>query len=281
MSIRTPEIASAYGAIDSNAFADGSPVDPHILRTLARSANRLVCRGEMICQYIFESSTLTTAGLEQSRLETWGWPLWLQILPGPVIRKKKPGITKATLDVRYAANTGDKFYIQCVTDRSPFNPAADGNSENTIAITAASSAHAWATKTGIPLEYGSTEHTSFWMRGVPGTATAAATYGDPIGNCNGLHRPNIVECVGAAFTTSLPTFASTGHAVEISDGTTGDLLVPASWIAAVVSSERLVISPDIPEFMFVEAHTNFDYRIVALPAPRIINLALYGEDRTE
>jgi len=280
MSVRAPEVAPIFGAIDSAAISDGQPVDPHILRAMVRSANRLVCRGEMICQYLFESSTLTTSGVEESRLEPWGWPTWVQILPGPVTRKKKPGITKARLDVRYAANTGDKFYIQCATSKSPFNPAADGSSPNTIAITASSTAHAWATKTGIPLDPGSTERTTFYVRGVPHTATASAAYGDPDGFCNGLHRPNILAVNAGGFATALPTFASTGHAVEIGNSA-GTLLMAPRLITFVESSTRLGVSPDLPENLFVDAHISFTYRIVALPAPRIINLALYGEDRTE
>lgn len=293
MSILVPEIASVYGALDSDGvFADGEVPSAHIARVLARSANRLLCRGgEPLLNMVWDSGGAVTE-TPNGGCQGYGSPSWIQITPGPLTRPKKPGITKAKLNVRAWTRTGESIFIQVGTLASPPVGHATGDSPNTVKIDGNGSWQ-WHSKSDIPIDYGHVEAIAVYLRGlVTSTAGATGTYGSPnSGTVDQFSTPTEMFDNGATWSLS-PTWASGGHAVVFEDGS-GRPLGPPQWIVGVIPTIDPTAGSGVPTYatglrLYPGIQSEFTrtsivgqtYRIFETARWRLANISLYPQDRT-
>lgn len=283
MSILVPDIAASYGGLDSLAFVDGGVPSAHILRELARQANRLAVRGHPLLQLIYDSGGLVTESGEGA-LVGWGWPFWVQITPGPITVPKKPGLELGRLHVRSYSRTNEELYIQVVTDRSPFNARAEHGGSSTVRIVG-TGAFQWTTLSDIPLDYSDFEHVSIFLRGLPTTTVGVtATNGSPnVGTVTRIHSTNLLEDSTTPATWNISggtiDWGINGHCVTIENSTAQQLL-EARWITRVFTATQLQVFPGWPGGLPTDFASGATYRIFEIPRWRIANLALYAQDRT-
>ena len=275
MSIFSPEIPSAFGALDSDVVADGGPVDAHVLRETARSANRLICLGEPILNFIWDASTDGANDENPGTLTGYGLPYWFRITPS-LSREKMPGLTSAKLFVRFKARNTETLELQVATKRRPFDPAGNGN---VLTLTGTGSA-AWADLSGVLIDEGPTEMISVWMRALRTSTTAdTATYGAPnTGTVSRIANRDAIESDGATWNTS-GSMLGGFHVIEFTNGA-GNVVTSLRQIVSVNSSTRLVVYPGFTSDEEYEAVTGSTFTIYEMARWRLINLALYAQDRT-
>lgn len=282
-SILKPEMAAVFGALDSDAIGDGDAVSAHLVRSLVKAANRAASRaGEPLFNFIYDSGgngTETPAG----GFVGYGYTLWTRILPGPLFKKKKPGLTKAKLFVRFHARTDEQLFIQVVTRASPFNPIATGSSPNCIKLVG-TNAWAWDDKEDIPIAYEGSEEISVFLRGVATTTLGNGSNGANSGTISSISPDgtDVADNVTPPNWVLPPAanFASGGHAyVALLNG---NPIAPPSTIISVLAGDHLSIFPGLPAFYHTALQLNGAgaYRIYELPRWRIANIALYPQDRS-
>lgn len=299
MSITSPEYPSIYGALDSAIYVDGDACDAAVLREIARSANRLLAVGHPLINWAFDAKASGESG---GMLLGWGYPFWMQILPGPVTRPKKPGLTRASLRVRATARSGERIYIQIATMAAPYDPAANGTASNVLTITGTGSA-AWYELDDIPIDYGGVDYVTIYAMGEPtSTAGSTGTYGSPntgdIDRVDGDGRLVVLDTTWS--TTPGSTWADGGHAVIITDAA-GEVITAPRWIIDVVELESqlsytgspptitvtdvtprhgLVVYPPLPPGLGGAALRGLTFSIVELAQWRLDALVLQAQDRT-
>lgn len=132
-----PPIAAIYGAIDSDAIADGGPANAHIIRELVRSTNRLLAQGEPMLSLTFDASTDAADNSIAGALHGVALPnLWLRLYPGSMVAPKKSTHLHATMKVEIRIPTGEDLWIQVCTLARPFLHDADSTSDNVEVLTA-------------------------------------------------------------------------------------------------------------------------------------------------
>ena len=290
MSIFTPEIPAEFGALDSAAVADGDPIDAHVLRETARSANRLICLGEPLMNFIWDASTDGSGDENPGAHIGFGLPYWFRVTP-LIPREKMPGLTSAKLFARFKARNTEVLELQVETKRRPFNPSGNGN---VLTLTGTGS-DAWADLSGVLIDEGPTEMVSVWMRGVgTGTTANTGTYGTPnTGTVERVIGDNSVEVDGAAWNSTGSTLATGGHFVEFTNAAgqrvaESRAIVAVQTYAEVVSASpitlragsRLVVYPKFTSSLERQMIEGSTFTIYEMPRWRLINLALYAQDRT-
>lgn len=277
MSARDPRIPTIFGALDSSAIGDGDQLSAHVLRTMEESANRMLARGEPLLNYAWDvggAATETPSG----GMSGWGWPMWTQILPGPMEVRKQPGLTRAKLYVYAYARSSETLLVQIATRQMPFDASADENSPNVCLITG-NGAFQWFELDGIWIDAGVTESVTAYLRSAPTTTLATAGGGTNSGTVDRLEEGGgVVVDVGAGWSTTSTTRATTGQAIQIIGSVSGNPIASPRWITNVVDSDRLRVFPQysaFEQFSFEGAN----YRIYELPRWRLGSLALYAKDR--
>lgn len=192
---------------------------------------------------------------------------------------------------RFKARNTEVLELQVETKRRPFNPAGNGN---VVTLTGTGS-DAWADLSGVLIDEGPTETVSVWMRGV-GTSTTAntGTYGTPkTGTVTRTVGDDAIEVDGAAWNSTGSTLASGGHFIEFTN-TAGQRVAESRAIVSVQTyvevltaspitvraGSRLVVYPKFTssyERQMIEGST---FTIYEMPRWRLMNLALYAQDRT-
>ena len=115
MSILDLEIATQFGALDTDALTDGGALHAHALRQLAMSSHRLAERGGPMVQLMWDSST------DVAESETIGGALlgyavgqsWIPLYVGPVGYPKKPNARTATAKILLEYANGSDVFV-CV-----------------------------------------------------------------------------------------------------------------------------------------------------------------------
>jgi hypothetical protein len=289
MSVFTPEIPTVFGTLDSTAIADGEVPSAHALRSMLRAANRLICMGEPLFNFIWDVSDDVTdiESQPEGALVGFGFPQWTQILPGPFVRPKKPGLSKAKAFVRFWARSGEKLYLKIATDATnefddnDFN-ANSVSSSNVVTLTGTGS-WTWASLADIPITRDRPfEHFAIYLRGRV-TTTLGTSGGSPSSGTVTLGTTTTTisdPTTPATWNTTLTqnSWAETGHAITFVNAA-GLEIVTARRIVAVHSATQLEFHPPI-EGQARSQIFGSTYKIYELPRWRIGNIALYAQDRT-
>lgn len=178
----TPEIASLYGALDSNAFSDGMPVSSHVLRTQVMSTNRLAAKAQhLVCTPYGNSYDLAEFTVNGVYLPV---PLeWTQIL-APIPLFKMPGSTRAQVRVRAnVSNDGgaQTVLMQIATLAAPFDPNASVDAPNVLTIAGSGAVASYGSaidSPGIPIVKGDFDIATVWVKGNITAEASALTPND-------------------------------------------------------------------------------------------------------
>ena len=295
MALRSPLIASTYGALDSDALADGRASDSQVLRTLAMGANRLVTRGQPLSSVVFNAIEESLASVSQPGWHKgYGHPgAWIQITPRLPITKR-PLITAAKLIFRMAASAGT-ISVQVATDAQPFNPDARPYDSQNIFTFLGSDLDSPYTeysdiKNNIPLREGPIEHVTYYLRSDLGPTGglaadgATGTYGAPnsgvSGDIDDVERNRIVVGGTSWNAASDPdTWGKGGHALRFTTSV-GTNITDPRWIIGS-NDDTLFFFPPLPDDgTLLEELKQAAYEIKKIPMWRIYSLNLYAETVT-
>lgn len=165
----TPEIPDAFGALDSNAFADGQSFSSHLLREQVRSANHLMAKGQHLCALPYLLQQSTDEVLRDGNRVPAGI-MWTRIMP-TIYVPKKAGLTRG--EVRINARIADDLTIKLAigTRAAPFNPenVVDRNNILTMQGDGDSDVDAYGSSLdtpGVPLDDGDFEEIDLWVKAV-------------------------------------------------------------------------------------------------------------------
>lgn len=283
----TVEIATAFGGIDDTAVPDGGSVHAHLLRTLAKQANRLITRGHPLWTRVFgvsvEIDDVEAPGRALGDLRLAAPTGWIPISRAKAV-PRKPGLRSVSYDVIWKIpNTGDTFLLQVCTRACPFRrTAADGDLNVLKIVGPGDSDPHLSSLTGVPGDAPALDETvQIFIAGIPTTRNMnTVRYGSPnTGTVNFAHGPYIRN-TGATwnwlYSTSTPAMG--GHFVELVNSD-GDPISPPHTIVGGFDLETLIVSPAIPawdEMRYIGA----SFRIRELPKLYIVSDAVYAETRT-
>lgn len=242
MTLRTPEAAGAFGALDGDALAiDGNALSSLELRALSTTTNHLIRRGHQCLNLIWPVTQTTIEGRAMYANEfTASVGSWELVHP-PVTVPKKPGLTTGTVYVVALIPSGAdvEFTVQTGASQRLQDQAV------TCAGTGAFERYT------LPVEFvsGSTDSVAVYARaGARGAPMDESTYGAPnswtMDWANGdrlTSRHGLIKAspTAANWNTATPTIAEDGHEVRFFDGGSGALL-HAGRITHVDSSQSLI-----------------------------------------
>jgi hypothetical protein len=282
MSIRTPEVFSTFGTLDSTAIDDGEAADAHLLRTMAMAANRELARGHVLLNMLWDDKGNDTEVAETGVMAGFGPPIWVRLTGGPIYVPKKPGLDTAKIYIRHILRTDEVVYLQIASRATPFNPAA-GEGYNNVVKLVGTNAWAWKEQASIPISSDASEEFTFYFRGVPtNTNGNTGTNGTPnSGTVTDVREHDIVVDSGANWNSGSGsnTYYRTGHALLIEDASGTQLMTPR-WIVEVKSSTEIRVYPELPTNLFGPAIIGKTYRIKELPRWKLGNIALYAQNRS-
>lgn len=181
MSIGTPEIATKYGALDSDAFASQSPFGAHVLRPMMMSANRLTSKGQHLATMLWPVTDVNDSeitGATFGSASAIAWPWWSRyVLPIPV--PKRPGLNRGDLRVRCKITNGYRAFIAVETlPISQLQGTLPLTHPNVLAITGDGSFGDHELDE-IVLSDADYDQIGIWIQGVPQAVDGTATYGSP------------------------------------------------------------------------------------------------------
>lgn len=108
---RAPEIATARGGLDDDAFVSGQPLSAHILREMIRQSNLQSRRSNPVFRWFGN-------GVGGGRTER-APAFWQVALPcGEVVIRKTPGVGKLRCRVRVLADSGRRLEVALYTHRA-------------------------------------------------------------------------------------------------------------------------------------------------------------------
>lgn len=295
MSINTPEIASLFGALDSNAFGDGQPFSAHLLRTLMMSSNRLASKGHEMLNLIWPvavapSYDASIFGHSYHTLDT----AWTR-LAGPITVPKKPGLKTGTFSITAKIENSFEALVQVVTKEKPFSANARAGDAGCMLFSGdGDNDFDTDSMTGIPLDRQSdTERIEIWIKhaGASGAADTA-TCGSPSSGQAESIGPDGFAADTATFswTVSSPgTWGEQGHVVRFLDAAAGSGGVPITRnfgmgriTESTLTTQYLVPLRPRPTQREIDAAIDADlyFEIVKLGRIAISNLALFADGRT-
>lgn len=170
--IYTPEIASAYGALDSDAAADGSAATAHLLRAAARSMHRLLAKPEPVLAALYDTRVPDSEGRAMSGPAL---PWWTVVETYPINAMR--GRTSIDVRITLRVPVGTDLRLQVCTRAQVFllNPPVG-------AYKTATATGAWETVEwdGLPIDSSGVDEVTVYVAASAGsTLGATATYGNP------------------------------------------------------------------------------------------------------
>jgi len=294
MGILTPERSTTLGGIDSAAIADGLAPSAHLLRELARNANRLISRSELVARFSFDSGGIAGESMGADDLHGWGRiDRWQPITPLVPI-ERMPWLVQYRALVETYLEADATIYLQVETMDHAFDPAAGPSSPNVITVAAGVSDDWVADVLTLAVSQRRSDHVRLWARSEDLGAMDTGTYGSPAsGTLDGLTSftagPGLwtVQDSTATWNSGGSTPTNGGHLVRLIDAF-GNIVVPYTQIRANTGT-TLQIYLDawagIPfgngiEWIAAQAAGYCDYEIVKTPTWRLGDFALYGLART-
>lgn len=291
--IHQPEIPAAFGALDSDVYADGEPLDAHVARELVRSGNRLMCAGEPLVHFVWDAGTEN--GDEVFGAIGYGYPFWIQITPGPLTRTKMPGHEFAKVMIRFKLGAGEVGLIQVCTSKRPFDANRAPDADNMLKLEG-TGGFEWAELGGIPLEKNAdVEYITFWLRCEPtSTLGNAGVYGAPNTGTISAQPTDArkLQHDGAqTWNTTGSTWATGGHIVVVKDGSGNELTEPRAIVAvehgsyysvglgAQVVCQRLFVYPNWRDGIEQALIPGKTFEIYQAARWRITSISMYCQDR--
>ncbi len=281
MSIFTPEIFTTFGAIDSDALADGQPYSSHLLRTIVMNGNRLASKGHEMLNLIWP---VTTSVSETQWSGAWV-PLhsfWRRIL-GPVVVPKKVGLRTATAQLHAKILGSQSALFQFTTRARPFNSGARATDVNCLEITGDSDDdYDSYTLTGVPLDRQSALETiEIWVIASGDTATASGGGTPTSGTFTSLERDKLTLSSATWNTTSGSKWSDLGHELQLVDSG-GSIVVPPVGITDVPSATELEFSQyNLSDSELEAAREAGDFQIVRPGLVGFSNIALFADGRSD
>lgn len=286
MSIQTPEIATAYGALDSSAFADGAPFGAHALRAMIRSVNRLTSKGQHLVTLLWpkQITDATEAGSASFGMcSAKAWPWWSRYLL-PITVPKRPGLNFG--DVRVNVKVSDGFKVFLAFETKPIG-ALQGtlslNHPNVLELTGTGS-YADASLDSILIDASDYDVLAVWVQGVPQYVDLTATYGSPrtgtIDVPSDIVTPSTLIDQAANWNTTLAfpssrDYASDGHVIQFADG----LIAPRA-ILNIDSPVGMTFGPPLEQQEVARAMADGSYKILRCPQVSIATLSLAARARS-
>lgn len=285
MTIGTPEIATLYGALDSDAFVDGSPFGAHVLRPMVMSANRLTSKGQHLTTLLFpktdtddtEAGTLTF-GMASAKAYPW-WARYLL----PITVPKRPGLTRGDLRVHVKVTSGYRCFLAIET-----RPIA--SLQGTLALTHPNVLEVTGTGSfedesldGIILDGSDYETIGVWVQGVPQYVDLEATYGAPrtgtITAPQDIITSSTVIDQAANWNTTLAfpssrDYANDGHVIKFGNGN----IAPRA-IISVDSPVGMTFAPPLEPAQVARAMLEGTYQILKVPQITIACLSIAARSR--
>ena len=262
--INTAEIASLYGALDSDAFADGGPFSAHLLRAMVMSANRLASKGEqIICLPWPIRSNVGEDTIDGMRAVA---PLYWTRIYSPIPCPKRPGLNRADVRIRARVSDTDPVWVQVATRARPFNAHAASDADNVIVITPDGDNDIdQYTKDSIPIDPGPYEEIEIYIKGEP-TGNGPSTGGSPTAR-GGLgsaptYGNNSVEHASATWTAAL---AEDGHYIEFYDDNGNNVIFRGVITSVNNAGTRLYYTPAVDMATLFEIADADDWSIYQLP----------------
>jgi hypothetical protein len=296
MSILVPERASVLSGLDSAAIADGRAPSAHLLRELARNANRMISRGELVARLSFDAGG--TAGESMGADDMHGWGTvdrWVPITHAVPIERNPWLVSYRALVTSYLEEDS-KLYLEVETSDHPHDPAAGPSAANVITLDGDAGSDTWVSDAkSIAVAGRRSDFVRLWLRSEILGAMDTVEYGSPAsGTLTGLSSwtsaPGglwTLEDSGATWDTSGSTPTTGGHLVRLLD-VFGNVVVP--WTRILVNTgTTFSIKMDqwagIPfgngiEWVAAQQISGCDYEIVKTPVWRLGDFALYAEART-
>lgn len=304
MSIFVPEIAATYGALDSDAFADGKPASSAPARELARSVNRLLAQGEPLLQLIFDAN-IDGGGADNIPGLGYltGFALngqWRRFYQGPLWCPKKTTHRRAEVQITADVTVDTTILVQVATSGHPFDPYATVDDSNVIEMVGTGDFEEYAAE-DIVLGDGSMEQVELFVQGdVDQELMAVGNYhaGPPIYYDNGygspatdsvplivdFNRHDSIGLDGAHWNFELGS--------RIDDGSVYVVFVNANQPNELLTAPRLVISLLSPTgFVFRPPLSATEARLVLgtalhptafelrrYPVYQVANVAIYTQD---
>jgi len=253
MSIFDPEVASAFGGIDSDAVVDGYACSAALQRAIAMVSNRLATRGHELFNYVWPEEPHSDDGDSglKDNMEVFLYPFWRPITP-PIVVPKKPGLNRANLRMRVKVTSGDESEFQLETIDDPFSPTHGTH----IASHTGTGSFAWVTLDDVPINVGSMERMRVWGRSLSqGALGDTATYGSPnsatlsAGAGDVLYR-NAVKDVSNTWTAPPDDWSSGGFMVWFEDASGNYVAVPRKITSTNLSNDEILFSPDLTDVEF-------------------------------
>lgn len=288
MSIYTPEIATVYGALDSDAFVDGAPFAAHKLRALTMSGNRLVSKARNIVTMAWPQTD--TSGDENG--VTWGmasakaWPWWTRVLL-PVVAPKPPGLNRASVWIRAKITSGFScsFALESrvLGDQAGLLPL---DHPNVVTVTGTGS-YQNIEIDGAILSDSTQETIGLWAQGVPQAVDNEAAFGAPYTGT--ITQPSdeigidFIVDQAANWNTSLAfpsteDYANGGHMVQFE--VSGTYLSTPRQVVLVDSPVMLSFWPPLTPGEVSRANRGADYTLLQVPRVSIACLTVAAQSRS-
>lgn len=196
--IYTPEIASAFGALDSDAAADGSAATAHLLRSAARSMHRLLAKPEPVLAALYDTRVADGEGRAMSGPAL---PWWTAVETYPINAMR--GRTSIDVRITLRVPSGTDLRIQVCTRAQPFQFNPPVGAYKTAAATGT-----WETIEygGLPIDASRVDEVTVYVAASAGsTLGLTATYGAP-------NTGTVRSAVGDLMTaTASTTWNNTGN----------------------------------------------------------------------
>ncbi|MEQ9503675.1 MAG: hypothetical protein RIT81_42870 [Deltaproteobacteria bacterium] len=281
MAILTPEIASRFGALDSNAFGKGAVFGAHLLRVIGMSRNRLVAKGQHLCCLLWPTyDTTETAG---DVFSGYG-PLTFQRVHPPIPVKVKPGLTVADVKLTMRTAAGHVVSLFVATRARSVNRFSED-----VRVGPATS---WTNVDidDVPLnpDRGGNDFLELWIRGTPTTTlgTSGMSGGNAYGTLETVNADFVADTGASWYPTGSgnPSWAEGGHQIafldtDYSTGTFNELgrreIVHVDNTGGMHISPRLTAA-ETRQILSVGGY----YVIYTAPHFSIANLAAAAQPRT-
>lgn len=284
MSILNREVASRYGALNSDTFTDGEALSAHVLRALAMSGNRLATKGHPLFNLVWPTRAVnsdldphTGGAADGGGFAGIAWPQWVKLLhPLPV--PKKPMLNKAEIRIRARVTNGETILLQFATVARPFNAAIALDAPNVLALVGTGAMEDYDLD-GVPISEGGFENFEIYVRASPSAMILGDTgiYGAP--NAGTFDGVTAIYALLSVATWNPSTGAGDawdegGHFVEFTDASgvrvTSRMITSVTPILAAHAIHYPALS--VEELQQVNA-AGRHYRILRLPRFNFANIA--------
>ena len=282
VSLTVPRVARVYGALDTAAVASGDAAHAHVLHEIARSTNRLLQQGSLLCSFAWDSSTDTSpeTNVTGSFQTFMRWDYW-DLIIGPVVAPKKPHLTTYVAKVIAKIPNGENLYLQFGTHARPFDANTRVSMPNVLTCAGTGSFETY-TLTGIPGGSSAIEHLTVHAQGDESTVLGATgTYGAPnTGTPTEIATFGMIDSGTPATWQLGPRWSDDGrHVVAIEDANNVRMLTRE--ISYVVDATRLNWQPEISRRLAEELRgdmANLTYYIYARHSYRLAAIVVRTEE---